>query len=129
MGGYATGKYSKAISDRSGQEFPYNEMVKEWNGSLVHTSEYEPKHPQIRRKVIIADRIAIKNSRTQDFQQPTEIDGVLSSSGGQGQALINLTLPGDFAFMSSGMEPDNGAEQNRRRSVSSIVGTVNVEIS
>jgi hypothetical protein len=26
----ATGKYAKAISDRSGFEFPYNEMVKEW---------------------------------------------------------------------------------------------------
>ena len=25
---------SQAISDRSGQAFPYNEMVKEWNGSL-----------------------------------------------------------------------------------------------
>ena len=24
--------YSKAISDRSGLEFPYKEMVKEWNG-------------------------------------------------------------------------------------------------
>ena len=25
---YASGKYAKAISDRSGLEFPYNEMVK-----------------------------------------------------------------------------------------------------
>ena len=30
----ARGKYAKAISDRSGMEFPYNEMVKEWNGHL-----------------------------------------------------------------------------------------------
>ena len=29
---YATGKRSKAISDRSGMEYPYREMVKEWNG-------------------------------------------------------------------------------------------------
>ena len=43
---FAKGKYAKAISDRSGMEFPYNEMVKEWNGSLVHKSEYEPRHPQ-----------------------------------------------------------------------------------
>ena len=34
----ATGKYAKAISDRSGMEFPYNEMVKEWNGAFVHKS-------------------------------------------------------------------------------------------
>ncbi len=32
----ARGKYAKAISDRSGMEFPYNEMVREWNGYLVH---------------------------------------------------------------------------------------------
>ena len=53
---YAKGKYAKAISDRSGMEFPYTEMVKEWNGSFVHRSEYESKHPQkncIQRKLII----------------------------------------------------------------------------
>ena len=44
---FARGKYAKAISDRSGMEFPYNEMVKEWNGMFVHKSEYEAKHPQL----------------------------------------------------------------------------------
>ena len=44
---YAKGKYAIAISDRSGLQFPYNEMVKEWNGMWVHTSEYEPKAPQL----------------------------------------------------------------------------------
>ena len=44
---FARGKYAKAISDRSGMEFPYNEMMKEWNGMLVHRSEYEAKHPQL----------------------------------------------------------------------------------
>ena len=60
---YARGKYAKAISDRSGMAFPYNEMVKEWNGSFVHKSEYEAKHPQIRRKHIKADAIALANAR------------------------------------------------------------------
>ena len=46
--GYATGKYAKFISDRSGMEFPYKEMVVEWNGSRVHKSEYEPKTSQDR---------------------------------------------------------------------------------
>ena len=45
MAKYATGKYAKAISDRSGLEFPYREMVREWNGSFVHVSEFEPKQP------------------------------------------------------------------------------------
>ena len=38
MARYARGKRSLAISDRSGQAFPYLEMVKEWNGALVHVS-------------------------------------------------------------------------------------------
>ena len=37
---YARGKYAKFISDRSGMEYPYKEMVVEWNGSRVHTSEF-----------------------------------------------------------------------------------------
>ena len=43
---YARGKHAKFISDRSGMEFPYTEMVKEWTGARVHTSEFEPKAPQ-----------------------------------------------------------------------------------
>ncbi|MDP7368137.1 MAG: hypothetical protein QGH83_12875, partial [Candidatus Pacebacteria bacterium] len=43
---FAKGKYAKAISDRSGMEFPYKEMIREWNGMLVHKSEYEARHPQ-----------------------------------------------------------------------------------
>ena len=50
MAKYATGKYAKAISDRSGMEFPYREMLREWNGSLVHVSEYEAKQPQLEPK-------------------------------------------------------------------------------
>ena len=50
MSKYATGKYAKAISDRSGLEFPYREMVREWNGSFVHVSEFEPKQPQLEPK-------------------------------------------------------------------------------
>ena len=44
---YSKGKYSQSISDRSGQAFPYREMVKEWNGSLEHIYEFESKHPQL----------------------------------------------------------------------------------
>ena len=129
MAGWSLGKFSKSISDRSGMAFPYDEMVKEWNGSLVHISEYEPKQPQIRRKIIQADRIALQNSRAQDFQQPTEIDGVLASSGGQGQALIDLTLQGAFAYSSNGMEPDNGSFQNSQRQANPVLGRVTIVIS
>ena len=64
MAKYATGKYAKAISDRSGMEFPYKEMVREWNGSLVHVSEYEAKQPQLEPKPHGADGIALRNVRT-----------------------------------------------------------------
>ena len=47
---FSRGRYAKAISDRSGMAFPYNEMVKEWNGMFVHISEYEPKQPQLAPK-------------------------------------------------------------------------------
>ena len=63
MAKYATGKYAKAISDRSGMEFPYREMLKEWNGSLVHVSEYEAKQPQLEPKPHGADGISLKNVR------------------------------------------------------------------
>ena len=39
MAKYASGKRSLAISDRSGMAFPYTEMVREWNGSLVLTKQ------------------------------------------------------------------------------------------
>ena len=105
MAKYATGKRSQAISDRSGMAFPYKEMVKEWNGSLVHISEFEPKHPQIRRKHNTADAIALQNSRNQKFQQPIQpfintntSDVTITNSGGTMVGVANLTLPGDFAF-------------------------------
>ena len=41
--GHASGKFAIAISDRSGLQFPYTEMVKEWTGAWVHISEFEPK--------------------------------------------------------------------------------------
>ena len=59
----ATGKHAKAISDRSGMEFPYNEMVKEWNGMLVHTSEFESKHPQLEPKAFSGDPQGLVNTR------------------------------------------------------------------
>ena len=60
---YATGKHAKAISDRSGVEFPYREMVREWNGAFVHVSEYEPKQPQLEPKPISGDGIALNHVR------------------------------------------------------------------
>jgi hypothetical protein len=129
---WATGKRSQAISDRSGMAFPYNEMVKEWNGSLVHYSEFEPKHPQIRRKRVVADAIALQNTRPQRFQQPTNRSGVQADSGGTSVGVANLTLPGDFAFINQGtseMKPADPSLQNRRRQMSIQIKSVTVSIT
>ena len=60
---YATGKHAKAISDRSGMEFPYREMVREWNGAFVHVSEFEPKQPQLEPKPMNGDSISLRHVR------------------------------------------------------------------
>ena len=131
MAKFATGKNSLAISDRSGQAFPYDEMVKEWNGSLVHVTEYEPKHPQIRRRRTVADAIAIQNARPQKFQQPTNRSGVKADSGGATVGVANLTLPGEFAFITQGtsaMKPADPSLQNRRRQLNAKIGKVTVSV-
>jgi hypothetical protein len=93
---YASGKYAKAISDRSGLEFPYNEMVKEWNGSLVHMSEYEPKQPQLEPKPMSADAISLANIRPDRIENavpyllPTDAFETYAASS----RIINVTAPG-----------------------------------
>ena len=148
MAKYASGRKSLAISDRSGMAFPYNEMVKEWNGSLVHNSEYESKQPQIRRRYAVSDAIALQNPRNIKFQQPDQKfladgDGTFSDSGGASVGVANLTLPGDFAFQTfttdintnglntsqQSMEPRDPSLQNRRRQALCLINPVTVEIS
>ena len=60
---YARGRYAKFISDRSGMEYPYREMVKEWNGARVHTSEYEPKTAQDHPRKHSADKESLQYAR------------------------------------------------------------------
>ena len=84
----ATGKYAKAISDRSGFEFPYDEMVREWNGSLVHKSEFEAKHPQLELGVHAADQEGLMNARPDRTEnsvavilKPNPFETIAASSG------------------------------------------------
>ena len=107
---YATGKHSKAISDRSGQAFPYKEMVKEWTGALVHISEFEPKHPQLDPPYHSADAQALPWSRPARQEPVTVFVGA----------------PGDSAFTSNGMQPST---QTRDLNPVTSVGTVTIVIS
>ena len=52
--------------------FPYNEMVREWNGALVHNSEYEPKQPQLQPKPTNADPQALQRARPARTEFATE---------------------------------------------------------
>ena len=72
MSSFSQGKFALAISDRSGMAFPYNEMVKEWNGALVHISEYEPKQPQLQPKPTNADPQALQRARPARTEFATE---------------------------------------------------------
>jgi hypothetical protein len=69
---YATGKYAKFISDRSGMEYPYTEMVVEWNGARVHKSEFEPKTPQDRPNKHMPDAISLQYPRPARVEPATE---------------------------------------------------------
>ena len=84
----ARGKYSKAISDRSGMEFPYTEMMKEWNGSFVHRTEYEEKHPQLELRARSADAEGLLNARVDRTENeviailgPDPFETISASSG------------------------------------------------
>ena len=91
----ATGKYAKAISDRSGFEFPYNEMVKEWNGAFVHKSEFESKHPQLELGTHTADQEGLMNASPDRVENPVAVilkpnpfETIAASSG-----IINVSEP------------------------------------
>ena len=73
MPSYSSGKHAKAISDRSGMEFQYKEMVREWNGSFVHISEFEPKQPQLDPKPIGTEGVALRNIRPARTEPPVAI--------------------------------------------------------
>ena len=84
----ARGKYSKAISDRSGMEFPYNEMMREWNGSLVHRSEFETKHPQLEIRAKHGEEQGLMNARPDRTENeviailgPNPFETIAASSG------------------------------------------------
>ncbi len=72
MSSFAQGKFALAISDRSGMAFPYNEMVREWNGSRVHVSEFEPKQPQLEPRAHGADPEGLQNAKPDRTEPATQ---------------------------------------------------------
>ena len=72
MAKFASGKNALAISDRSGQQYPYRLMKREGNGLLVGRDEYDPKQPQLGPFRSIMDPQALKNARP-DRVEPLKV--------------------------------------------------------
>jgi len=110
MAKLSRGKYAQAISDRSGMAFPYNEMVTEWDGSFVHTSEFEAKQPQIQPTRFTGDPQGLSNARPDRTEPATE----------------NL-LPGNPLSLTSGSSTVTVTEPAHGRSSSDTVVFRNVD--
>jgi|TARA_R110000824_G_scaffold3006_3_gene13880 hypothetical protein len=92
---YANGKYAIFISDRSGLQFPYKEMVTEWNGAKVHTSEWEKKAPQIMPQEHVPDAIPLLNPRV-DRVAPvtTQLLSINPFRFTAGSTTVQIFMPG-----------------------------------
>ena len=115
MAKFSRGEYALSISDRSGQAFPYLEMVREWTGAWVHVSEYEPKSPLIQPKPVGADPQSLQRARPArtEFYTPKILPNNPLSTAGSTTVTVN--------------EPDHGRSTGdavRFRSVVSSVGGV-----
>ena len=110
MSNFSKGKYAKFISDRSGMEFPYREMVKEWNGSRVHVSEFEPKQPQLEPRAHGADPEGLQNAKPARTEPATD-----------------RLLPGNPFNITSGSTTITVTEPSHGRSTSDTVVFRNVD--
>ena len=130
---YATGKFAKRISDRSGMAFPYNEMVKEWNGSTVHYTEFERKHPQLDPRYHPTDPQSLQNAKPQNISAKVElgINMVARNIFGVKQQTITqfnpIPAPGAFeTVIVNTMQPE---QDNQDIVLKSFIGNVTVSIA
>ena len=110
MSNFSKGKHAQFISDRSGMAFPYKEMVREWNGSRVHISEFEPKQPQLEPRAHGADPEGLQNAKPDRTEPATQ----------------NM-LPGNPFNITSGSATITVTEPNHGRSTSDTVVFRNVD--
>ncbi len=93
---FASNKYAKGISDRSGREYPLKTMILEWNGLLVGPDEFEAKQPQLSPPRIQPDPQALRISRPARTEPPVEVLLGFNPfrSGTAGSTTITITQPG-----------------------------------
>ena len=112
---FSKGRHALSISDRSGAAFPYLEMVREWNGAWVHTSEFEIKQPQIQPRPVGSDPQALQFARTArtEFYVPTILPNNPFSTSAS-STTVTVTQPNHGRYTGDAV---------RFRNVSSTVGT------
>ena len=122
---FSSGKYAKAISDRSGMEFPYKEMLKEWNGSFVHRSEFEAKHPQLEPRKHKPDAQALKDARVPVKLNPTE----QLENGAVNSLLASLGVTSDDRKITSTFKSANATPLVSALTLSVSLGNESVSVS
>ena len=133
MSKFASGKFAKRISDRSGMAFPYNEMVQEWTGAWVHTSEYEPKQPQLEPLPIVTDPQSLQHARPQIANSRVFV----GSDGTTVNEFQTLDMPVtnyyangvSYASTQKSMMPLSVQQPNKPTQLNSGVGNVTVSTS
>jgi hypothetical protein len=86
-------------------------MVQEWNGSWVHVSEFESKHPQLEPKYHPADPQSLQ------YAKPQVIGATV---------LLGINLVANNIFQSEGMQP---VDNNKNTKINSFVGKVEIAIT
>jgi hypothetical protein len=135
MSNFSKGKYAQFISDRSGMAFPYKEMVKEWNGSRVHVSEFEPKQPQLEPKPYGADPEGLQNAKpartelpTADFL-PTNPFTAENAGGGIGAVYSGDLSVNDFVRFKNVKEPVGGLAITTLQLSTTLNGAINDSVT
>ena len=117
MARFAKGSRALAISDRSGAAFPYREMVQEWTGAWVHTSEFEPKQPQLEPHPVGADPQGLMHARPARVEFPVQDilpNNPFTTTGGS--PTLSVSYPSN--------QINEGTSYVRFQSVKKIVGGV-----
>tara|TARA_Y100001978_G_scaffold110792_1_gene98815 strand:- start:161 stop:562 length:402 start_codon:yes stop_codon:yes gene_type:complete len=130
---YASGKFAKRISDRSGLAFPYNEMVQEWNGSWVHISEFEPKQPQLEPKYHPTDPQSLQYAKPQIIGATVALGGNLSATnifGVKTQTVSQFNpIPAPGAFENVIVNTMQPEDRNQDVKINTQLGKIEVVIS
>jgi hypothetical protein len=117
--------------------FPYNEMVQEWNGSWVHTSEFEPKHPQLEPLPRVTDPQSLQYAKSQKISAIVPLTTNLYGKNIFAVKTQTITqfnpipAPGANETVTvNTMQPLEGTDQeNKNIEIKSFLGTISVDIS